>query len=302
MFETAQVIVKYNLNTKDTTIQTIVQGLIVGLQEKNRKIVKKFLERYNTYVSKVWQREITNPTAYQVGNPFKFVVHNLTKDDFYDEFKTELVSASLITDKTMGICGRNSLGFTLVPYNIKAAVPYDLFTINDYFQPSFYREDYENRDYDKAFNVNGALLMPEVVEDELISKTVEVNGEILNNDNGKVFSEVIIDGWAPNAIYTITNGEKEINPSYQRAQNLNKRYMFDFIDIDKSLYRIKNGLEPLTKTEQMDLARNLYAYTNTRIEDFETMYPKIYKLFLLLKRNGTYTPDTFVHEFQKIKK
>lgn len=302
MIETAQTIIKYNVNNSDTVIQTIIQGLIVGLQENKESILEKFIERYDTYVTKLWEREMTKPTEFANGQPFKFIVHNLTKDDFYDEFKTELVSSSLITDKEMCVCGRHQVGFILVPYNIKAAVPYDLYTINDYFLPSFYHKDYKNRNYRKAFNYPSAILPPSVVEEEVIEKNIEENGEILNNDNRKVFSEIIIDGWAPHALYTITNGEKEINPNYVRAQSLNKRYMFDFVDIDKSLYRIQNGLEPLTPTEQIDLARNLFAYTKSSIRDFEELYPKIYKLFLMLKRRGEYSADRFAYEFEKIKK
>lgn len=302
MFETAQVIINYNIDNRDTTIQSILKGLMVGLQENNENIIKKFIERYNTYLSKVWQKKMTNPSQYKAGEPFKFLVHNLTKNDFYGEFGTELVSSSLITDKAMCVCGRYQLGFVLVPYNIKAAVPYDLFTINDYFKPSFHHRDYLNREYHKAFNRPSAIISPDIIEEELINKTIATNGEMLNNDNYKVFSEVIIDGWAPSAIYTITNGEKEINPNYRRAQNLNRRYMFDFLDIDKSIYRMQNGLEPLTPTDQIDLARNLFAYTNTSIEQFEELYPKIYKLFLELKRKEEYTSIRFVHEFQKIKR
>lgn len=302
MIETAQTIIKYNVNNSDTVIQTIIQGLIVGLQENQENILEKFINRYNDYVGKLWEREMTNPKDFVDGRPFKFVVHNLTKDDFYDEFKTELVSSSLITDKEMCVCGRHQLGFILVPSNIKAAVPYDLFTINDYFEPSFSYKDYEHRNYREAFNYPSAILPPSVVEDEVINKSVAENGEILNNDNAKVFSEIIIDGWAPNAIYTITNGEKEINPNYQRAKKLNEKYMFDFIDIDKSLYRIQNGLEPLTPTEQIDLARNIFAYTKSSINNFEELYPRIYKLFLMLKRRGEYSTDRFAYEFQKIKK
>ncbi len=302
MFETAQVIIKYNADSKDPFIQTFINGLTLGLKIKNPYITKKFINQYNEYLDKIWESEMDDPKQYQSGKPFKFIVHNLTKDDFYDEFKTELVSSSLITDKAMCVCGKNKLGFILAPYNIKAAVPYDLYTINDYFQPSFHYKDYENREYDKAFKYPGALLSPEIIEKEIINQTVEKNGEILNNDNNKVFSEVIIDGWCPTAIYTITNGEQEINPDYRRAQNLNNIYMFTFIDIDKSLYRSKNGLEPLTKQDQIALANNLFEYTNTSVENIEKLYLKIYKLFLKLKENNEYTTDRFVHEFQKIKK
>ena len=302
MFETAEVIVKYNQGSKDSYIQTLVNGLTLGIQENNPHIVKKFLDQYNEYMDKIWKSEMTNPKEYEEGKPFKFIVHNLTKDDFYDEFRTELVSSSLITDKALCVCGKHKIGFTLAPYNIKAAVPYDLFTINDYFQPSFHYKDYENRPYHEAFSCPGAVLSPEIVETDIIKQTVEKNGEILNSYASKVFSEVIIDGWCPTAIYTITNGEKEISPDYRRAQDMNKIYMFNYLDIDKSVYRMQNGLEPLTKQEQIDLANNLLEYTQTSVENIEELYLKIYKLFLKLKERGLYSTDRFVREFQKIKK
>ena len=302
MYETAKVILKYNSDNKDNIIQTILNGLTLGLQLENPYIIKKFLDQYNEYVAKIWEDKMTNPKEYEEGKTFKFIVHNLTKDDFYGEFKTELVSASLITDQTMSVCGQHRLGFILAPYNVKAAVPYDLYTINDYFEPSFHYRDYENRAYHEAFSCPGALLSPSIVEENIIKQTLEQNGELLNDEKAKVFSEIIIDGWMPTAIYTITNGEKEINPDYARAQNLNNRYMFTFIDIDKSLYRIKKGLEPLPKKEQIDLTRDLFSYTNTSVENIELLYPKVYELFLKLKENNEYTTDRFVHEFQKIKK
>ena len=83
---------------------------------------------------------------------------------------------------------------------------------------------------------------------------------------------------------------------------MNKIYMFNYLDIDKSVYRMQNGLEPLTKQEQIDLANNLLEYTQTSVENIEELYLKIYKLFLKLKERGLYSTDRFVREFQKIKK
>ena len=302
MFETAKLIIEYNKNSEDVGIRTIINGLKLGIELQNKHIVKKFVNQYNEYLDKIWKDEVTDPKSYNSGEPFKFIVHNLTKDDFYDEYKTELVSASLITNKSMCVCGKNKIGFVLAPYNIKAAVPYDLFTINDYFEPSFHLEDYNNREYNEAFSTASTILTPNVIEREIIKQTVDKNGELLNNDKAKIFSEIVIDGWCPTAIYTITNGEKEISRDYRRAQNLNKRYMFNYLDIDKSIYRIQNNLEPLTNGEQIELMENLFELTGTSIEQLEQLRERVIRLFLDLKEKNIYSSDLFIKEFQKIKK
>ena len=301
MYEKSKLVIEYNKNSKDLTIQSLIRELKHYLEINDVENIKRVMELYNTYVLEIWLKEMTKPEDYKQGEDFKFLVHNLTKDDFYEEFATDLVSGSLITNQCMGLCGESTVGFTLVPSNIKAAVPYDLYTSNGYYPKCFSYEDYLNRDYSKAFRFSAIILPPDAIVESVLQETIKLNGEMLNNDRSKVFSEIASEGFFPNAIYVVTSGEKEINPDYVRALNLNKKYMFTFLDIDKSLYRIKNGLEPLTDMEQIRLVMNLFSYTNTSVENYEKLRLSIYKLFLSLKEKEIYTPELFVHEFQKIK-
>lgn len=303
MLETrAKLIIKYNEQSKDPSIRMMVELLKTGIRLNDMAGLDACISTYNEYVRELWKKEMTNPKEYKEGESFKFAVHNLTKDDFYDEFATELVSGLLITNKIMGQCGKSNVGFILAPHNMEAAMPYDLYTNNDYYKKSFYYEDYKNRDYSKAFPKPAIMLPSEVLENEMVTKTIVENGEILNYDKKSVFPEMVFTSWLPTAIYTVTNGEKEINPDYRRAQKLNEVYWFDFVDIDKSIYRMKNNLEPLTNEEQLKLALNLFEVTNTSKEKLYDLYKDIYELFLTLKRNSEYTSDRFINEFQKIKK
>lgn len=300
MLEKAKLIIDYN-DCDDQLINILINKIKECISKNNIDDLNELIEMYNIYVKQLWENQMTLPINYHEGKKFKFLVHNLTKDDFYDEFATEIVSASLITDKELCVCGRAKIGFILSPCNIVAAVPFDLFTKNDYFKPSFNLEDYNLRNYDELFNVENIILPPNRIEKMILEKSTNANGEMLNYEKSKIFSEIVIDGWYPTAIYTITNGEKELNSDYVRALNLNKYYMFDFIDIDKSVYRTKNGLEPLTINEQKELCLNILKLTNNSIELLENNYENIYKLFLEIKKSE-YSSDRMLRESVKILK
>lgn len=222
---------------------------------------------------------MTDIKNYKSGEPFKFIVHNLTKDDFDDEFITSVISASLITDKTMGVYNywnNSRVGFILFPDHIIAASEKDCYTNN------------ENKD--NLFKQQVSIKTPKFIENYCIKTCKKINGEILSDEKEAIYSEIVMSGFYPIAIYAITNGEKEISNNYRRATQLNKKYLFNFIDIDKSIYRKKYNLEPITIKEQKELCKDLLMLLNINYSEelINKYYKIIYEEFMNLKISNKY--------------
>lgn len=270
---------------KDEKNMVLVRdNLISAIDRKDMNSLEIFRNIYNQYALCTWEKEMTRITDFKQGNPFKFIVHNLTKDDFDDEFITPIVSASLITDKTMGVYSyynTSRMGFILYPAQIIAADEKDCYT--------------NNEDVNNPFQITPSIKLPNEIEKQCIEICTKINGEILSDENKIIYSEIVLSGFYPIAIYAITNGEKEIGYNYRRTINLNKKYDFPFIDIDKSIYRENNNLEPITIKEQKELCRDiLYLLDINDNKLIDKYYYDIYKEFINLKKKQIYNSDTFL--------
>lgn len=248
---------------------------------KNNALTNEVLLNIETkcqYISnKIWNSSITSPENYKSREPFMFIVHNVSKADMetidINEHITRSgrVSASLITDKEMGVYGAHKYGF-IYPSDSKIVTAgyKDLYSYETKEEGRFYQN-----------SNNSMLITPQAIENYSVNLCIQENGKKLNNDNANIYNEVLLDstnGLKPVGIYCITFGEKELSYDYESAKKLAEKTGLPLIDIDISLYRTKENQgtylideEALSVKEQKAFAENfLKQYYKSKNYDLET--------------------------------
>ena len=287
---------------------------------KDKKITEQTLidieSKLQSISDKVWASSITNPENFKLGETFKFIVHNISKTEMVDttEFITRntRVSASLITDKEMGLFGIHKYGMIYPSTSKIITTGYDDL------------QSYETSEGNEIFNSrNSTLITPQQIEDYCVQKSLKENGKILNNDNANIYNEVLLDsttGLKPVGIYCITFGEKELNYDYQSAKKLAEQSGLPLIDIDISLYRTKGNKgtylvdeEALSVKEQKLFAENfLKQYYKSKghdlaiAQDFTEADLKLYQdviidIFLTQKKENNVSPENLFKLFEEAK-
>lgn len=287
---------------------------------KNKKITEQTLaeieSKLQSISDKVWVSSITNPEDFKLGESFKFIVHNISKTEMVDttEFITRntRVSASLITDKEMGLFGIHKYGMIYPSTSKIITTGYDDL------------QSYETSDGNEIFNSrNSTLITPQQIESYCVQKSLKENGKILNNDNVNIYNEVLLDstnGLKPVGIYCITFGEKELSYDYVSAKELAKKTGLPLIDIDTSLYRTKNNMgsyltdeESLSVKEQYEFAERFLKqyYKNKGLDlstsqnfveyDLELYKDTIVDIFLTQKKNNDINPNELFTLFEQHK-
>lgn len=272
------------------------------------------------YISnKIWASFITNPDNYKSGEPFMFIVHNVSKTDMettdINEHITRSgrVSASLITDKEMGVYGAHKYGF-IYPNDSKIVTAgyKDLYSYETKEEGIFYQN-----------SNNSMLITPQAMENYSTNLCIQENGKKLNNDNANIYNEVLLDstnGLKPVGIYCITFGEKELSYDYESAKKLAEQTGLPLIDIDISLYRTKGNQgtyltdeEALSVKEQKAFAENfLKQYYKSKNYDLETsqnfveidlgLYQDmIIDIFLSKKKNNNINKENLFKKFEEKK-
>ena len=250
---------------------------------------------------KLYKQQLTEPQDYVSGEPFMFVVHNLTgrtdiksTDEFYRE---SFLSTSLITDKEMGLYGGKKVGFIYpVDNNLLVADSKDV--------QSYNRENNTSLEYIGQYD-KPTTKPPVQIEKECMQQTLSETGEILNyGADSNVYSELVLDirGKKPTGIFCITNGEKELNSNYVTALRLSVEFNLPLIDIDMSIYRSKNGLEPLTESAKKQMTINMLYFFNKdlyydlgkRQKIAEIYYEQIFSAFWNLKNSNQYSKDKMI--------
>lgn len=270
-------------------------------------------------IDKIWEVSLTNVRDFNLGDEFKFIVHNISNDEMNGKKlgnngqKTRL-STSLISDKEMGLFGYYKYGFIL---------PYESNVITSGFSDL---DSYETNFGEKLClnKTNSSLITPDTLANEAANKNIRINGSLLNYDKGSSYNEILLDsskGLNPSAVYCITYGEKELNRNYRQAKKLAEEYGLPLIDIDISLYRTKNNIgtiltdeEPLTINEQNEFARNFLeqfynnkSYSSENIKtlidsDLELYQDMIVDIFLTQKKENNVDLNNLFTLYENAKK
>jgi hypothetical protein len=283
--------------------------LIASSNDFKPEDVENISQYFNNISLKLFEQHQTDPKNFVNGESFVFTVHNLTSytdlkinDEFY---RKNFISTSLITDKEMGLYGSNKVGFIYpVDGNIVAADSKDVYSYNT--------KDNDSQIFIGKFD-KPTIKPPIQIEQECMKKTIEKTGEILNySKNSNVYSEVVLDikNMKPTGVFCVTNGEKELNPNYVEAMRLSKEFNLPLVDIDMSIYRVKNGLAPITEDNKIQLATDmLYMYYKgldqnvdygDRLKIAQIHSEKISEMLMTLKSDGQYSIEAMTNVLNNI--
>lgn len=223
-------------------INNIIQKYTEALNNMDTLELQKILNEVQDIILNHWKESITSVDEYKPGDKFQFICHSTYNTDRSGDFKTRYVSTSLISDKLTDTfsCG---FGFILPPENIVGAKSSDMYVKNN-----------EKEDGKLPY----ASTIKQIDSPELIiKKCLEQKRQNIENDEYRsVYSEIVIDGFNPIAIFCLTDGSKELDPNYQSAKKLQEHYPnLKIVDIDQTYY--KTGIE-LDKLKQSLLERINY--------------------------------------------
>lgn len=248
------------------------------------------LEKSTRNISyKVLKSEMTKPNQFYQKQSFTFIVHVPTEGTNNDsDEKFTVTSASLITDRSMGLYddGYGKFGYIL-DFDMENFI---VSSTADLYSSLYPQEEYNNEDYYLQFYKNDmyvietdeelfqmsetCIAIPHYMEQVNTNTTIEVNGEPLNYDDEEIYNEIVLlnnDKLKKVGIFVRTVGDKNFNSDYLKAKQLADKTGLPLIEIDKSLYRQKVGLKPLTPVETKTVVNNV----SRRIKK----NPELYALF-----------------------
>lgn len=165
------------------------------------------------------------------------LVHNFSRGYIKDFVPSRYLSASLISDRYMALFQEiygNNYGLIVKPKKIVCAESYDVFAHNR-------TENIDNDAFLKG--IVPPLLFPWEIESEVVEKTLQMNGELLNYNNGYVLPEILLEDYTVVGIYYRTNGEGKLSANYEVALELAKKYNVELKELDMNKAREKLGLE-----------------------------------------------------------
>ncbi|MGM9875686.1 MAG: hypothetical protein ACI310_00455 [Bacilli bacterium] len=234
------------------------------------------LEKSTRNISfKVLKSEMTKPDQFYPNQRFAFIVHvptDGTNNDSDEKFK--VTSTSLITDRSMGLYddGFGKFGYIL-DFDLENFI---VSSTADLYSSLYPQEEFDNEDYYLQFYKNDmyvietdeelfqmsetCVAIPHYMEQVNTNTTIEVNGEPLNYDEEEIYNEIVLlnnDKLKKVGIFVRTVGDKNFNKDYLKAMQLAQKTGLPLIEIDKSLYRQKAGLKPLTLAETKEVVNNV---------------------------------------------
>lgn len=268
-------------------------------EKTNVGFIQESVDTYNEHALQIWNEYLTNVEDGKE-NQFKYLIHNCSKGEIKEDFRTRVLSSSLITDKAMGVFGGKSrYGLIIKPKHIISADYQDTYTFN------------ERKEGQELFNIKPPIRLPQEIEEICINQTIEANGEMLNYDKANIYSEIAVDEYEVVGIYYISNGEKELSPDYDRAKRMADARGLDLKELDISKCRQDNGLELMTEESQKEFCRTiLYKYCcadeKLKKEFFESgnsfvemNYKGFYEKYVNLRENSKYTADDILKSLKE---
>ncbi len=256
---------------------------------------------------KVLKYEMTKLNQFSPKQGFVFVVHVPTEgtNNASDE-NIAVTSATLITDKSMGLFddGYGKFGYIL-DFDMENFI---VSSTADLFSSLYPQEEYNHEDYYLQFYKSGSyvvdtddelfqmsevcIAIPHYMEQVNANTTIEVNGELLNYDKGEIFNEIILlnnDKLKKVGVFVRTVGDKNFNSDYLKAKQLADEKGLRLLEIDKSVYRQKIGLTPLTSSETRTVVNHvarrikkdpeLYASFQEKYKELSHIYAHQYKKY-----------------------
>ena len=247
--------------------------------------LENYLKDLQKIVLEDWKKKITKVEDYIPGKPFRFLCHSTNSTSFDGEFYTRYVSTSLLTENFMGTY-RSGFGFILSPDNIVGASGRDMYVNN-----SAVKED----------SLSSTYSLPRIDSMEIVLKDLEEQRKENEKATVKssVYSEVVVDGFKPLAIFCVTNGSKELDPNYLGAKKLEEQFSLPIKEFDLTLYKDKEELVSLRKGLidgiHKSLGQYIGGYEDHYYENFEFFWEK----YLELKKKEEFTKEDILKLYHR---
>ena len=196
----------------------------------NIQLIESSIDRYNNIANSIWDAFLNDSN--------NKIVHIGIIDG---EYNGNILSTSLITENETATFTYNGegVGMLIKPKKIIAADSKDVKTNNS----SSYVENANTR--------RVHLKLPQQIEQEIIEKTIEKNGENLNyttNNMEPIYSEVVLSDYEITGYVMIGYGDKTQTSNCLKLQNAAKSKNMDFEYIDINSLRECHGLLPISST------------------------------------------------------
>ena len=272
---------------------------LLSTDKTDMQSIQEKVNSYNEYATNIWNDYLTDINDTN-DSEYRWCVHNLNKGELDGEFRDKYMSTSLITDKTMGRYGNSDYGLIIKPKHIVSASYRDTYTLNT-------RDDEEN-----LFNIRPPLMLPQEIEEICIQQTINANGEMLNYEEARIYSELVTDEYEIEGVYYISNGEKELSRDYDRAKKVAEERGLPLIERDISKYRTQLGLEPMTERAQKNFCGNILRKCCAGDKELEKIHSKFSKVFINehfqefyekymhLKENSEFSKEDILKLFSEI--
>ena len=263
-----------------------------AIKNHNTDNMKDILEKAQEKILDHYKDYITNIDNYNGSDDFKFICHSTISDTFSKEFNTKYVSASLISKDVLGTY-HSGYGFILDPVNIVGASSRDMYILNNA------EEDEDIITYSKIKKINA----PERIIEECIKRQKE--------SNHLEYNEIVLKGFNPVALFSLTDGSKELNYNYQSVKKLQNsfpnlktieiditKYLDDNLLKDYKIQLIKNIKNSLLDKKSFKRINEKYIYLDVQEEELEKL-EYFFTKFEELKKSKDYNKDDIIALYNK---
>lgn len=195
--------------------------------------VKLIVDKVQKMILNHWQEYVTNVDTYN-GGKYNFICHSTDSTKFDGDFFTRYVSCSLLTEELTDTY-RSGFGFIMSPIDIVAASSSDMYVINNS----------ENEEGLLYYTSVKKLDGPEKIVDEALKQ----KKKNIDYKYGKIYTEVVVQGFNPLAIFCLTDGSKMLDYNYTSALKLKESYPnLKILVLDKTKNKTESELKKIIKS------------------------------------------------------
>ncbi len=264
----------FSLMDEEADLSSYQERIRDCVSKNDLKGVQAVLKDLQIPLLEHWKEYVTDINAYEPGKPFRFLCHSTSRVDYDKEFDTRFVSTSLLTEDLTETY-RSGFGFILPPDAIVAAAGCDMYIRN------------ETDDVDSLGTVSLVTKLdgPEKVVKECLERKRKVQRE---KKNESVYSEVVVDGFHPVAIFCLTDGGKEFNYNYCQAKKLQEKFPhLKIIELDMTLYH-ENSMEDSCRSLVEKIEQKRTGEYREENEYYCSRLTRFWNSFMELKKKGSY--------------
>lgn len=242
-----------------------------AIQTKDTKRMHEMLDSIQQAILKEWEKYFEDIDA-MTDDHFAFIGHSTDSTKFDEKFCSNYVSGSLF-NQDLTDTYRLGYGFILAPKKIVGAKSQDM-SVNNYVQ---------DEDDLLFYSVIKRIDHPQRLIDECLKLKHE---NVENGEDGKVYSEIIFNGFDPIGIFCFTDGSKSLNRNYRCAQKLQESFphlkirSFDImkrkqgLDLDKMKLALLNNLQQQFTQHTYIINEEMLSRYDYFFEEYEKMKEK----------------------------